>query len=175
LCLEESMDVEGDPAGGRGYSESLDGGDTWERLSDGLAHQYLWGPAVDPADPKTVVVSAARGPMQAHSAGAAESTVYRREGRGKRCALAYRRRRERSPRCSRPMESSPAFFTRSTTMGCTARGMRGKSGSASRCPGLSAIVSSARNPCWLPKTVGRSERRANRKGATEILGRVSKP
>lgn len=64
---------------GRGYSESPDGGDTWERLPDGLDHHYLWGLAVDPADPETVVVSAARSPLQAHSPDSAESTVYRRE------------------------------------------------------------------------------------------------
>lgn len=67
---------------GGGYLESPDGGDTWERLSDGLAHPYLWGLAVDPKDPETVVVSAATSPMQAHSPDSAESTVYRRDDGG---------------------------------------------------------------------------------------------
>ncbi len=67
---------------GGGYLESLDGGDSWERHSEGLTHPYLWGLAVDPADPETVLVSAAKSPMQAHSAGAAESTIYRREDGG---------------------------------------------------------------------------------------------
>ena len=67
---------------GRGYSQSLDGGETWERISDGLAHHYLWGLAVDPGDPGIVMISAARSPMQAHSPDSAESTVYRREDGG---------------------------------------------------------------------------------------------
>lgn len=67
---------------GYGYSESPDAGASWSCYSDGLAHHYLWGLAVDPADPETVLVSAARGPMQAHSPNGAESTVYRREAGG---------------------------------------------------------------------------------------------
>lgn len=68
---------------GRGYSESPDGGETWERFPDGLVHQYLWGLATDPADPDTVVVSAAEGPTRAHfPEEGAESTVYRREAGG---------------------------------------------------------------------------------------------
>jgi photosystem II stability/assembly factor-like uncharacterized protein len=69
-------------AEGGGYLESPDGGDTWERHPEGLTHHYLWGLAVDPQDPNTVLISASSGPMQAHSAGAAESTVYRREDGG---------------------------------------------------------------------------------------------
>ena len=68
---------------GRGYSESPDGGDTWERFPNGLDHQYLWGLATDPADPDTVVVSAAEGPTRAHFPDeGAESTVYRKEAGG---------------------------------------------------------------------------------------------
>ena len=67
---------------GRGYAESPDGGDTWERFSDGLDHHYLWGLATDPADPDTVLVSAAEGPMQAHFADGAASTIYRKEAGG---------------------------------------------------------------------------------------------
>ncbi len=67
---------------GREYSQSPDGGATWERLSDGLGHHYLWGLAVDPADPDTAVVSAASSPFHAHFPGVAESTLYRREGGG---------------------------------------------------------------------------------------------
>lgn len=65
---------------GYGYSESPDAGASWERYAEGLAHHYLWGLAVDPADPDTVLVSAARGPYQAHSPDAAKSTIYRRQG-----------------------------------------------------------------------------------------------
>jgi photosystem II stability/assembly factor-like uncharacterized protein len=66
----------------QGFAESRDAGDTWERPGDGLEHHYLWGLAVDPGAPDTVVVSAARGPNQAHNATAAESVIYRRAGSG---------------------------------------------------------------------------------------------
>lgn len=65
---------------GRGYSESDDAGRTWRRPDDGLRHHYLWGAAVDPADPETVVVSAASSPNQAHNPANAEAYVYRRSG-----------------------------------------------------------------------------------------------
>lgn len=67
-------------AAGCGYSESPDAGASWNCYAEGLAHHYLWGLAVDPADPDTVVVSAATAPRQAHSPDAAESTIYRRQG-----------------------------------------------------------------------------------------------
>lgn len=63
---------------GTGYAESPDGGDTWEHPSDGLDLHYLWGLAVDPADPEKAVVSAARGPREAHSPTAARSRIYYR-------------------------------------------------------------------------------------------------
>jgi photosystem II stability/assembly factor-like uncharacterized protein len=69
-------------APGRGYIESRDGGDTWQRLGEGIAFSYLWGLAVDPADPDTVVVSGAPGPNQAHNPMGAESAVYRKAGGG---------------------------------------------------------------------------------------------
>jgi photosystem II stability/assembly factor-like uncharacterized protein len=69
-------------AHGRGYSESRDGGDTWERPDEGIERHYLYGLAVDPGDPDTVVVSAAHSPMHAHSPEAADSTLYRRSGGG---------------------------------------------------------------------------------------------
>jgi photosystem II stability/assembly factor-like uncharacterized protein len=62
---------------GGGYAESHDGGGSWLRLDEGLRHHYMWGLAVDPGDPETVVVSAARGPREAHAPlSMAESTVY---------------------------------------------------------------------------------------------------
>jgi photosystem II stability/assembly factor-like uncharacterized protein len=67
-------------APGRGYSESRDGGDTWTRPDDGLEHHYLYGLAVDPGDPDTIVVSASDSPWRAHNPRAADSTVYRRAG-----------------------------------------------------------------------------------------------
>lgn len=63
---------------GGGYAESLDGGATWRRDDAGMRHHYLWGLAVDPADPDTVLVSASRGPMSAHRREAAEATMYRK-------------------------------------------------------------------------------------------------
>jgi hypothetical protein len=63
---------------GGGYAETLDGGTTWHGDDAGLQHHYLWGLAVDPADPDAIVISAARGPRQAHDASAAEAFIYRR-------------------------------------------------------------------------------------------------
>src|SRR5260221_1540946 len=65
---------------GQGFALSRDAGDTWERPSAGLEHHYLWGLAVDPDDPETVIVSAAHSPNQAHNPTAAESAIYRRSG-----------------------------------------------------------------------------------------------
>jgi photosystem II stability/assembly factor-like uncharacterized protein len=67
---------------GRGFSESRDGGDTWERPDEGLDRNYLWGLAVDPDDPDTLVVSGAPSPQAAHAAPAGDSHVYRRSGAG---------------------------------------------------------------------------------------------
>lgn len=67
-------------AAGDGYFESEDGGETWYRPGEGLQHHYIWGVAADPADPETLVISAARGPQQAHNPQSAESAIYRRSG-----------------------------------------------------------------------------------------------
>ena len=64
---------------GMGYSESPDGGETWERIAEGLRQHYLWGLAVDPADPERVVVSAAGSPREAHNPAGARSEIYRKE------------------------------------------------------------------------------------------------
>ncbi len=69
-------------AAGGGYAESLDGGATWRRVDRGLEHHYLWSLAVDPADPDTMVVSAAGSPWEAHDPSGAESTIYRRSNGG---------------------------------------------------------------------------------------------
>ena len=65
---------------GQGFVESQDGGNTWERPGDGLHYHYLWGLAVDPANPESLVISAAPGPQQAHNPGHADSAIYRRLG-----------------------------------------------------------------------------------------------
>jgi photosystem II stability/assembly factor-like uncharacterized protein len=67
-------------AAGDGYFESTDAGESWRSSRDGLKHLYLVGIAVDPADPDTVIVSAADGPGSAYSPQQAESYVYRKTG-----------------------------------------------------------------------------------------------
>src|SRR5687768_8289351 len=77
-CHPHATDRIYETAGG-GYAESHDGGASWLLLDEGLRHHYMWGLAVDPGDPDTVVVSAARGPREAHAPlTMAESTVYRK-------------------------------------------------------------------------------------------------
>ena len=66
-------------AAGDGYAESTDCGDTWTYPQEGLDHRYVWGLAVDPGDPETVVVSAATGAYSAHDPDSATSYVYRKE------------------------------------------------------------------------------------------------
>ncbi len=63
---------------GDGYFESFDYGESWNRPTAGLKHHYLYGLAVDPADPNTIVVSASQSARQAHSIERANSLVYRR-------------------------------------------------------------------------------------------------
>ena len=63
---------------GDGYFESLDYGESWSRPIAGLKHHYLYGLAVDSANPQTVIVSASRGPWEAYTVENAESLVYRR-------------------------------------------------------------------------------------------------
>lgn len=65
-------------AAGDGFAVSDDRGDTWTYPQEGLDHRYCWSVAVDPADPERLLLSAATGPRTAHTAGAAESYVYRR-------------------------------------------------------------------------------------------------
>jgi photosystem II stability/assembly factor-like uncharacterized protein len=67
-------------AAGDGYAESTDGGESWQHPQDGLEHRYVWGLAVDPGDPDTVVASAASGARTAHTPSRAESYVYRKRG-----------------------------------------------------------------------------------------------
>src|SRR5947209_19492614 len=65
---------------GNGFVTSEDGGETWYRPGTGLQHHYLWSVAADPADPTTIVISAAHGPQEAHNPRQAESAIYRRSG-----------------------------------------------------------------------------------------------
>ncbi|WP_435074733.1 WD40/YVTN/BNR-like repeat-containing protein [Halorubrum sp. HHNYT27] len=63
-------------AAGDGFAESRDRGESWRVVDAGLDHGYVWGIAVDPGDPETVLVSAASGAMAAHRRG--EAYLYRR-------------------------------------------------------------------------------------------------
>lgn len=63
---------------GDGYFESTDYGDTWRRKTRGLAQSYMYGVAVHPSDPDTVLVSCSPGPWSAYNAANAESHIYRR-------------------------------------------------------------------------------------------------
>lgn len=65
---------------GRGYSESEDAGESWRRPDEGLQHHYLWGMSLDPADPKTIVISAAPNAFNAHHdrGHASYATIYRK-------------------------------------------------------------------------------------------------
>jgi photosystem II stability/assembly factor-like uncharacterized protein len=65
-------------AAGDGSAETADGGETWTYPQAGLAHRYCWSVAVDPADPDTVLLSAARGAYSAHDAARADTHLYRR-------------------------------------------------------------------------------------------------
>lgn len=69
-------------AAGGGFAESHDGGATWQRDDEGRRHHYLWGLAVDPGDPATVVVSGSPGARGAHNDESAEAMLYRRSGDG---------------------------------------------------------------------------------------------
>lgn len=66
-------------AAGDGHAYTSDGGETWDWPEEGLDRTYCWSVALDPADPETVVISAASGPGAAHSP-PGESKVFRREG-----------------------------------------------------------------------------------------------
>ena len=67
-------------AAGDGYAETDDGGDTWTHPQSGLDRTYCWSVVVDAGNPDRVLVSAARGAYEAHTAERAETYVYRREG-----------------------------------------------------------------------------------------------
>ncbi len=67
-------------AAGDGYFESVDDGDSWRRVVDGLEHQYCWSVAVSLADPTTLLLSASQTAYAAHYRESASSFVYRRTG-----------------------------------------------------------------------------------------------
>lgn len=75
----QAPDLLYETAGG-GFAESHDGGATWQGDDRGRQHHYLWGLAVDPGDPGTVVISGSPGPRGAHNNETAEAQLYRRSG-----------------------------------------------------------------------------------------------
>ena len=68
-------------AAGGGVSLSSDAGDSWMPVDGGMDRHYVWGLAVDPADPDLWYVSASYGPRQAHgNHGDAQGVIYRKRG-----------------------------------------------------------------------------------------------
>ncbi|REA05995.1 hypothetical protein DEQ92_06985 [Haloferax sp. Atlit-6N] len=65
-------------AAGDGYAETDDAGETWTTPTAGLGHGYCWSVVVDPADPDSVLLTAASGPMRAHRVESAAAYLYRR-------------------------------------------------------------------------------------------------
>ena len=67
-------------AGGGGFAQSTDFGESWESADEGMGLRYVWGLAADAEDPSLVYASAASGPYQAHGRGSSNATIYRRTG-----------------------------------------------------------------------------------------------
>lgn len=70
-------------AGGASYCESHDGGVSWTRNVDGIPDEirYFYSMAVDPGEPETMVIAAARDPFSGHAVfpnAPVWSTLYRR-------------------------------------------------------------------------------------------------
>lgn len=67
-------------AAGGGYAESVDGGKTWETINDGLEpYTYLVDIAVDPANPDTIIASAAKNARTAYQPSRASTVLVQRE------------------------------------------------------------------------------------------------
>ncbi len=69
-------------AAGDGSAWSHDAGETWEATDAGRDRHYVWALAVDPLDPDTWFVSAARSASQAHGGGRGNGVLYRWRGSG---------------------------------------------------------------------------------------------
>ena len=70
-------------AGGGGFAQSRDFGDSWESADEGMGLHYVWGLAVDAEDPELVYASAAFGPARAHGSGPSDAAIYRRAEGGR--------------------------------------------------------------------------------------------
>ncbi|HEX5502275.1 MAG TPA: hypothetical protein VFW96_06605, partial [Thermomicrobiales bacterium] len=68
-------------AAGGGVARSGDAGETWAPVDDGMDRHYVWGLAVDPADPELWYVSASHSARYAHHFdGNAQGVLYRKRG-----------------------------------------------------------------------------------------------
>ena len=68
-------------ASGGGVALSDDAGETWAPVDGGMDRHYVWGLAVDPADPDLWYVSASHSAREAHRAnGDAQAVLYRKRG-----------------------------------------------------------------------------------------------
>ena len=67
-------------AAGDGYFESVDGGDSWRRVVDGLEDQYCWSIAISLRISKTLLLSTSKSAYGAHYKESANSSIYRRTG-----------------------------------------------------------------------------------------------
>ena len=70
-------------AGGGGFAQSRDFGDSWEAADEGMDLRYAWGLAADAEDPTLVYASAASGPGRAHGGGPSNAAIYRRVAAGR--------------------------------------------------------------------------------------------
>src|SRR5919202_186298 len=69
-------------AGGGGFAESEDFGESWHAADEGMGLRYAWGLAVDSEDPTLAYASAAPGPGRAHGGGFSGAAIYRRRSGG---------------------------------------------------------------------------------------------
>jgi ribosomal protein S18 acetylase RimI-like enzyme len=68
-------------AAGGGVSVSFNAGESWSEVDGGMDRHYVWGLAVDPADPELWYVSATFNARYAHGdRSSAEAFIYRRRG-----------------------------------------------------------------------------------------------
>lgn len=67
-------------AAGDGYFQSIDDGESWQRVRNGLEHDYCWSIAVSMENSYTVLLSASNNASAAHFKQTACSYVYRRTG-----------------------------------------------------------------------------------------------
>jgi photosystem II stability/assembly factor-like uncharacterized protein len=69
-------------AGGGGFAQSADFGESWEAADGGMDLHYVWGLAADAQDASLVYTSAASGPGRAHGGESSDAAIYRRSGNG---------------------------------------------------------------------------------------------